>query len=143
MESITLTKTDMGIVVGGKTFDIKTALRDAGARWNKDTSTWIFRDADDIQHLTKTVRDAVRRKADEAKASAAEAKAWLKTDEAKALLKAKIRTQIAACVGQPGFHWICCKECVIIDEKRRHTACNACAVDGNSFFVNGRLRTGD
>ena len=150
METITLTRTDKGIVVGGKTYDVKDILRTAGARWDYAQSVWIFRGADDIQHIKNTLCDAVedcvaaqRKREAWLKAEEKAYAEWLNSDAGRAFIAAKARRAVAACVGKPGFHWICCKECVVIDERRRHTSCDACAVDGNAFFVDGRLRTGD
>ena len=150
MNTITLTKTEKGIAVGGRTFDVKEILRTAGARWDSEKSAWIFRGAEDIQHVANTIRDSVedciadmRRRDAETKAAAKAHNTWLKSEDGRAFMAARNRRNVAACVGKPGFYWICCTECVIIDEDRRHTSCDACAVDGNSFFVDGRLRTGD
>jgi len=144
MDTITLTKTDKGIVVGGKTFDVKDILRAAGARWDPTKAAWVFHG--EVDAITEMIRDSiedcvadVRRRAADAKTH----KTWLKTNEGRAFAAAEARRQVAACIGKPGFSWICCTECVIIDATRKHTSCNACAHDGNSFFVNGRLHTGD
>ena len=41
----------------------------------------------------------------------------------------------------------CCANCVVLDWERQHTRCTSCGADYGthieSFFVKGRLRTGD
>jgi hypothetical protein len=140
METITLTKNAVGIAVGGKTFDVKDVLRAAGARWDAATSTWIFRGAEDVQHVANTIRDAVedvRQRIAEARVAEKARAAWLKTDEGKAATLAAEQKRVAAAF-HAGTFWLCCASCTVVDWKRQHVSCKE-----HGFQVRGGLYTGD
>ena len=139
MDTITLTKTDKGVVVGGKTYDVKEVLRAAGARW--DVGVWVFRGADDVPHVANTIRSAVEdcvAAAVEVKEVAKRQKAWLKTEEGRAATAAAERARVAATFASVGGHWLCCADCSVVDWARKHVSCKE-----HGFFVRGRLYTGD
>jgi hypothetical protein len=142
MPSLSFTVVDAGIMVGGKTFNVKDRLKEVGGRWNPQTSSWSIPVAADSPALRDELEKlATKKKADEAAAAKAvrvyaaspEGKAAAAADE-----KKRIKAEFAA-----GSSWLCCENCTVIDWVRKHTSCQACAVDGNSFRVRGSIYTGD
>ena len=141
METITLTKNKAGVAVGGKTFDVKDVLRAAGARWDAAASTWIFRGAEDVQHVANTIRDAVedvRQRIAEVRVAEKARAAWLKTAEGQAATAAAEQKRVAAAFGTVGGYWLCCATCTVVDWKRQHVSCKE-----HGFQVRGGLYTGD
>jgi hypothetical protein len=150
MDTLIYTKTNDGITVRdgvrSVTYHIKDQLKMLGAKWHQ--GAWTFRGFQEIpmvQRLMGPCEAAYIRamNAKEAEYQAEKARrAWLKTPEGRAATEVAKKEYVLS-LFTAGCSWICCAECTIIDEKRRHTACDAHAEDGNSFRVNGRLRTGD
>ena len=150
MDTLIYTKTFDGITVrDGKcsvTFHIKAELKMLGAKWIQ--GAWTFRGFQEIPMVKRLMGPceaayvrAMNAKEAERLAEKAQ-RAWLKTPEGRAATAAAEKKRVAALFAT-GCSWICCAECTIIDERRRHTACDIHAVDGNSFRVNGNLYTGD
>ena len=143
MDSLTFTQQADTVVVGSS-FDYKEILRSAGARWNPTIRAWVFHRST-VAAVTELIGPAVNDLAAFLAAEKAAAKAhkkWLQTPEGRAHIAATEKVRVALAFSQ-GVYWICCKECTVIDWDRHHTSCEGCAEDGNSFRVNGRLRTGD
>lgn len=139
MDTITLTKTDKGVVVGGKTFDVKDILRAAGARWDPK-GAWIFH-GEEVAPIADMIRSAVEdvhRRAAEAKEVAKRQKAWLKTEEGRAAAAAAEKKRVGAAFASVGAHWLCCADCSVVDWARKHVSCKE-----HGFFVRGGLYTGD
>ena len=139
MDTITLTKTDKGVVVGGKTFDVKDILRAAGARWSASGS-WIFH-GEEVAPIADMIRSAVEDCVADVRRRAAEIKrqkAWLKTEEGQAAVAAAERARVAAAFASVAGHWLCCAECTVVDWARKHVSCKE-----HGFFVRGGLYTGD
>lgn len=134
--------------VYGKTFYVKEDLKKVGARWNVNTWT-INPDVATSEFLAqlnalayegiKAERDAEKKKKEEAAALAA----FHKTPEGKAKRWAEIQELKKTPAGAAAYYFICCEHCEVINWARKHTSCNACGHDGNTFFVRGMLRTGD
>ena len=134
------------LIVSGKTFPIKECLKALGGVWN--SPNWILPlKADSPLTRANLVENCRRALLEEKEASAAAAAAekahlaYLASPEAvKNALKAKA-------AGSPSYHWICCEQCVVINWVKQHTSCQACGQDNGTwketFFVRGRLRTGD
>ena len=142
MPSLSFTVVDTGVLVGGKTFNVKDRLKEVGGRWNPQLSQWsipVTADSPVLRDELETL--ATQKKAEEAAANKA-ARLYAASPEGKAAAaaaeKRRIKTAVAA-----GSSWICCNDCQVIDWVRQHTSCQACAVDGNSFRVRGNIRTGD
>jgi len=138
------------MVVCGKSFYVKDRLKKAGARWNPALGVWILNAAAATQELLaelnvlahsaiKAEKDAEKKKQKEAEALTA----FYKTPEGKEKQWKDILEIRKTPGGEAAYFFICCKECEVIDWNRQHTSCEACGVDGNTFFVRGRLRTGD
>jgi hypothetical protein len=136
MENLTWTKTREGIVVTGKTYDVKGVLKKAGATWS--SPSWIFRNREDIHAIQDEIRADVNKAVAAAKAAAQAEKAhqkWLKTPEGK-----KYLVQQAL---QQGINWICCEDCEVVSWGRQSTYCQRHTEGGNGFRIRGCIYTGD
>ena len=150
MNTLIYTKTNDGITVrDGKcnvTYHIKEELKMLGAKWHQ--GAWTFRGFQEItmvKGLMGPCEAAYVRamNAKEAERVAEKARrAWLNTPEGRAATAAEEKRRIAAAAAA-GCSWICCAECTVMDWDRRHTSCDVHAEDGNTFRVNGMIRTGD
>ena len=139
MDTITLTKTDKGVVVGGKTFDVKEILRAAGARWSA-SGAWVFH-GEEVAAIADMIRSAVEDCVADVRRRAAEEKrqkAWLKTEEGKAAVAVAERARVAAAFASVAGHWLCCPHCEVVDWARKHVSCKV-----HGFLVRGALFTGD
>ena len=142
MPALSFTHVDTGVQVSGKTFNVKDRLKELGGRWNPQLSQWSIPVAADSPALRDELEMlATQKKAEEAAAAKA-ARLYAASAEGKAAAAAEEKRRIKAAVAA-GSSWICCNDCVVIDWVRKHTSCQACGHDGNTFFVNGILRTGD
>jgi hypothetical protein len=166
---IVITQTAAGWTVSGQTFDMKEHIKAAGGKWQPATRTWFIEATKDIASLLKAKADdeaARAAAAIEAKAAKKAQRAFDATPEGQEALRLKrAADQMAAAAaakarvlwaleekkrtdaGAAAYHWICCESCEVLDWKRKHTSCRACAVfDGqswNSFRVRGNIFTGD
>jgi hypothetical protein len=142
MPSLYFSCTDDSVLISGKTFNIKDRLKEVGGRWNPKTSLWsipTIADTPEVRQELETL--ATQKKKDEAATKKA-ARLYAKSPEGKAAAAAEDKLRIKAAVAA-GSTWICCENCEVIDWDRHHTSCATCGHDGNTFFVDGRLRTGD
>jgi hypothetical protein len=140
---------DKSLCVSGATFNIKEKLKLLGAKWSPSDSSWHLQsdiDSADLRSeleaavLERRKKDAEIRKAEREEEKAE--KAFYETAEGRKFLLIDA-LKIKEKTGGRSYHWICCMDCEIIDWKRQHTSCVTCGHDGNTFFVGGRLRTGD
>ena len=129
------------VFIGGKTFLIKDRLKEI-AYWNPRLSRWNLPGWNDFPERRQELEALATQKATQEKAESKVARLYAKSPEGKAAAAAEEKLRIKAAVAA-GSSWICCNDCQVIDWVRKHTSCQACAVDGNTFFVNGILRTGD
>ena len=138
------------VIVAGKTFYVKEMLKKAGARWNPAGNFWTLTPACATQEFLaqlnemvavsiKAEKDAEVKKREDAAALAA----FHRTPEGKEQWWAEIQEKKKTPAGAAAYHFICCKECEVIDWSRQHTSCKACGHGFNNFFVRGRLYTGD
>lgn len=148
-------KTDTNLVIGGKTFYAREAIKALGGRWDGRERVWTLPVHIDSEMLRKdlivktTEREKVEKKKEREEAAAH--KAWVASPEGKAAAAEAQKERILACLEEKkktgNFHWICCEKCEVIDWGRRHTSCKACAdwsgQSWNTFCVNGRRYTGD
>ena len=138
MPSLSFTVVDAGVLVSGKTFNVKDRLKQI-SRWNG--SSWSIPAAADSPALREELETlATQKKAEEAAANKA-ARLYAASPEGKAAAAADEKRRIKAMAA--GSTWICCEECEVVDWIRQHTNCRACAVDGNTFRVRGNIYTGD
>ena len=143
MFTLLFTTTAKNLVVTGKTFPIKEQLKELGGAW-KSPAWHLPLNADSPltrARLVENCRLAIKAEKEAEKEAAKKRIAYLSSPEAvKDALKAKE-------AGNHSLHWICCEQCVVIDWERQHTSCQACGHDNGmwkeTFFVRGRLRTGD
>jgi len=138
MDKLVFTQTDEGIVVTGKTYDVKDVLKSAGASWEPISSGWIFRGKRDLEELLGSIREDVLAATLATKSRAQAEKdhrKWLKTPEGK-----KYLVQQAL---QQGVYWICCEDCEVVDWSRQTTNCQKHSEGGNAFRVRGCIYTGD
>lgn len=134
------------LIVSGKTFYAKEAIKTLGGKWDPVMSHWLLPAHLDSEMLRKDLQEKATSIEKENKAKE---KAKRKADRAGDPLTE--RQKILACLEEKkktgAYHWICCEKCEVIDWARKHTSCRACADwDGqswNSFCVNGRRYTGD
>ena len=144
-------KTEANLIISGKTFYAKEAIKAVGGKWDPSTSSWTLPAHIDSEMLRKNLMEKAvaiekveKKKEKDAKAAA---RAYAMTPEgiaeAKAAAKARVLWALEQKKTDGSYHWICCEHCEVIDWDRRHTSCVVCGHDGNTFFVDGRLRTGD
>ena len=150
MPAIFITFEEKGdsVNVYGKTFYVKEELKKVGARWNVNTWTIKAEVATEeflaglnaMAHACITAEKAVeKKKRDDEKAL----QAFYKTPAGKEQWWAEIQEAKKTTVGASLYSFICCKDCEVINWARKHTSCNSCGHDGNTFFVRGILYTGD
>ena len=153
MNALNFASSEKGIVVTGKTFDVKDILKAHGASWDSHGNAWVFRGKTDVEAVrilvVAEIEAAAAAKKAARKVELAAAKAhreWLKTPEGRAHALAEERARVVA-ARAAGAHWICCDACNVIDWGRQHTSCTVCAHwDGQSFSsfrVRGMVYTGD
>jgi hypothetical protein len=143
MFTLHFTTTAAALIVTGKTFPIKTQLKALGGIWN--TPRWILPLSVDSPLLRANLVEECRVAliAEKAAAAAAE-KARLAYKYSPEFIADALK---AKADGESTYNWICCANCVVLDWERQHTRCTSCGADYGthieSFFVKGRLRTGD
>jgi hypothetical protein len=140
--SLSFTLVDSGVLIGGKTFNIKDRLKEVGGRWNPQKSIWSIPTASDTPELRQELEALARQKKKEEDAAKKAERLYAKSPEGKAVAAAAEKQRIKAALAA-GSTWICCEKCEVIDWIKQHTYCQACGVDGNSFRVRGNIRTGD
>jgi len=141
---------DDAVVVAGKAFYVKDRLKKAGARWNPAAGVWTIKSdvatqdfLAELNALADTAIKAEKAIEKKAKDEAAALAAFYKTPAGKEQWWKEIEAAKKTPAGASAYYFICCKECVVIDWARKHTSCQACGHDGNTFFVRGSLYTGD
>lgn len=163
MSRITISREATQLILSGKTFDAKEAIKAFGGKWNPARRVWTLpleADSDELRaHLgartmaeQETAEDAMKAAA---AAAVAAVEAVFEAQRAKAAKQAaKLERQRAAekervrlCVESGNYWWICCENCEVIDWNKRHTSCRVHAHwDGQSwctFRINGALYTGN
>ena len=143
MFTLLFTTTATQLIVTGKTFPIKDAIKALGGIWN--SPRWLIPlNADSPLTRARLVENCRLALIAEKEAEKAAEKARLAYIYSPAAVKAALEKKAA---GDYSLHWICCEQCVVIDWSRQHTSCQACGHDNGmwkeTFFVRGRLRTGD
>jgi hypothetical protein len=145
---------DDGVLVTGKTFDVKDILKAKGAVWNPSKSAWFFPKTD-VDTLRASIAVEVNERMDAMKiqrnqelAAQKAHKKWLATPEGMAHVAEKEKEKVRWALGQKAvgnysYLWICCEECQVVDWNRKSTYCLAHAEDGNAFRINGGIYTGD
>jgi hypothetical protein len=150
-----MTREASQLVLGGKTYDVKDAIKALGGHWNPARRVWtlpLHLDTDETRARLGALSRNEQEVLDFATAAAfAAAEEMMAKQRAKAALKAaKLRAaeklRVQECVASGNYPWICCDKCEVIDWDNRHTSCLAHAHwDGQSwccFRVNGTLYTG-
>jgi len=126
MNSLKFSASEKGIVVTGKTFDVKEILKAKGASWDPDSAAWIFRGK-----TMQAVFDLLTAEVEAAKARLkARPKTRLNTPEG-------LRSRVVAAKAE-GAYWICCDDATVIDWRQKTTTC-----DKHNFRVRGCYYTGD
>lgn len=147
---LVFSKTEQNIVIGGKTFYAKEAIKSAGGNWDAEKRCWtISRDVNPeiLKELEEVAKEAVKKEKHEKKT----AMAFAKSPEGIAKHEEDERLRIASCLEQKkkdgSFHWLCCENVKVINWSRQHTSCKACATwsgqSWNTFRVRGSIFTGD
>jgi len=143
MFTLFFTVTDKNLIVTGKTFPIKEQLKALGGIWQ--SPRWLLplnADSPLVRAgLVEQCRLALKAEKEATKVAEKARLAYLASPEA---VKDALKKKAA---GDYSLHWICCEQCVVLDWSRQHTSCQACGYDNGmwkeTFFVRGRLRTGD
>lgn len=143
MFTLLFTTTAKNLVITGKTFPIKDALKALGGVWQ--SPCWLLplnADGPLVRaNLVEQCRRALIAEKEAEKAAEKARFAYLASPEA---VKDALKKKAA---GDYSYDWICCVNCVVLDWGRQHTHCGSCGADYGghveSFFVRGRLRTGD
>jgi hypothetical protein len=145
---LVFTTTATNLIITGKTYPIKEQIKALGGIWK--SRQWLLPINSDTpmnrESLLESCRIALKVEKDAAKA--------LRTfsPESRAETQQKNREMILECLhkknaGDFTYHWICCENCVVVDWSRQHTTCETCGKFNGmwkeTFFVRGRLRTGD
>lgn len=148
-------KTQASLVISGKTFYAKEAIKAVGGKWDPSIYSWTLPVHIDSEMLRKDLLEkaGATEKAEkkEKKDAKAVARAYAISPEgiaeAKAAAKARILWALEQKKKDGSYHWICCEKCEVLDWARQHTSCQACAEWGgqswNTFCVRGRRYTGD
>ena len=145
MPSLYFSSTDDGVMISGKTFIIKDRLKEI-AHWVPKVSLWKLPPWNDFPERREELEALATQKLAEEKAANKAARLYAKSPEGKAAAAAAEKELILKIVAEKKagkYHWICCENCEVIDWDRHHASCSSCGHDGNTFFVNGMLRTGD
>jgi hypothetical protein len=147
---LTFTQRSDTVIISGRTFYAKDKIKALGGKWS-GSGTWslpismnteenramLIATAEETYKVEKLIEKS-RRRAEEAM------RKYALTPEGRIAIAAQMKARIQKMIADDTKpHWICCEHCEIIDEIRRHTSCNVHAEDGNTFRVNGMLRTGD
>lgn len=143
MFTLLFTITAKNLIVAGKTFPIKEQLKALGGIWQ--SPHWLLPlNADAPLTRANLVESCRRALIAEKEAAVAAEKARLAYFASPEAVKDALAAKAA---GDYSYHWICCDQCVVLDWSRQHTSCQACGHDNgtwkDTFFVRGRLRTGD
>jgi len=142
-------KNDTHLLIGGKTFYIKTDIKKHGGTWSPKAKTWtlpLLLDTEDFRaNLSLALKEGIKKEKDDAAAAAAfDASPEGKKKQMEQVLALKNSTNFEVAMN---YSFICCKDCKVLDWKRKTTTCEAHKVwtgqGYSSMFVNGRLRTGD
>ena len=148
------------LILTGKTFDAKEAIKSLGGRWNPARRVWTLpleADTDEVRvHLGAWTISEEEDAEDAMKAAAAAAVAAVEevmaTQRAKAAAKHERKAKaekerVRLCAESGNYNWICCENCEVVDWAKRHTSCRVHAHwDGQSwctFRINGSLYTGN
>jgi hypothetical protein len=155
---LSFTKNTTHLIVAGKTFPLKEALKALGARWDSSLSAWTLPVHLDSEHLRndlnnklKDVEVLERAEKKKEKEAAAAARAYALTPEGQAAAKVAAKARVLWALEQKkktgSYHWICCEHCEVIDWTRQHTSCDPCGsgegIYRNTFRVRGNIYTGD
>jgi hypothetical protein len=148
-------KTEANLIISGKTFYAKEAIKALGGKWDPSIYSWTLPAHIDSEMLRKnlmekavTIEKVEKKKEKEAKAAA---RAYALTPEgiaeAKAAAKARVLWALEQKKTDGSYHWICCEHCEVIDWGRQFTSCDPCGTDcglyKNTFRVRGSIFTGD
>ena len=144
MPVLSFTVSDNQMMVSGKTFHAKEALKAACAKWSSEKSSWILPMAaftqDLKESLTQMVMDVVASEKAAAKTAAKAVVAYEASPEGR---KARLLAALAQKAKTGAFCWICCEQCTVMDWQRQHTSCQVHSHDGNTVRVRGAIYTGD
>jgi hypothetical protein len=148
-------KTEANLIISGKTFYAKEAIKAVGGKWDPSIYSWTLPAHIDSEMLRKELTEkagatekAEKKKEKDAKAAA---KAYALSPEgiaeAKATAKARVLWALEQKKKDGSYHWICCEHCEVIDWGRQFTSCDPCGSDcglyKNTFRVRGSIYTGD
>lgn len=151
---LVFTQSGEKLVVGGKTFYAKDAIKSHGGKWDSQSSSWTIpldKDSPEFRIALQLEANALE-KAQKSK-ERLERKALREYAASQEGIEAAAeveRKRVRWCFEQDktgAYWWLCCAECKVIDWHKKHTSCVKCAEwDGycwNSFRVNGSIFTGD
>jgi hypothetical protein len=157
-----MTREETQLVISGKTFEAKEAIKELGGSWDAARRIWTLPLELDTEEtrtrlgvLTERQQEVVDtamevwREAVLAAQKESRAKRMKKEEKRRAAEAAKNRELVAWCLADTSgkYSWVCCDQCEIIDLKKGHSSCRAHAHwDGQSwcsFRIFGSLYTGN
>ena len=135
--TIHLTCEETGLLVSGKTFEVKETIKSLGGKWDAVRRIWTLPlelDTDEIRTRlgamlqSKEVRMVTAAKACTVTAAAERhTKAVKKKEKQRAKAEAEHRKLVEWCLADTSgkYSWVCCEQCEIVDFKRGQTSCMA------------------
>jgi len=134
-------------ISGYDTYALKEHIKAAGGKWQAATKTWAIPAKQDIEPFYATLKAVSDGRRAQRKIDADAEKERIRLANTPEAQKQRVLEALTIKAKTGQYYWICCEECVVIDWKRAHTTCDACAVDcgpwKNSFRVRGSIYTGD
>jgi len=124
MSSLSYTVCPEGVIVAGKTYDVREILKAVGGRWKPEVNGWVFRGEDEM--------DAVRERIMEALAEAAAVAKKIRNAELAAIRAKRVweaspegrRKRVDEALAAGTHTWICCKHCDVLDWTRKTSDCS-------------------
>jgi hypothetical protein len=133
--SLYMTREETQLVISGKTFHAKEAIKELGGRWDAARRIWALpleMDTEETRIRLGTIKQSLVLREDERRPAAT------KNLEL-------VKWCLANKTGK--YSWVCCEQCEILDLKKGHISCKAHAHwDGQSwcsFRIFGSLYTGN
>ena len=136
------------LVISGKTFYVRDAIKALGGKWNPASSSWTLPlscDNDELRFtLNQSIIAKIKKEKDDKNIEAEAIKVFNESPEGKAFNESKQMEGIRYMLKQKEltgqYQWICCEDVVIVGSSRRgqHTTCKT-----HGFCVGGRRFTGD
>jgi hypothetical protein len=144
---LTFNTTQSHLVISGKAFYAREAIKKLGGRWDPYARAWTLPVHIDSQMLRGDLEKKAAIAAQVEKDMAKAKRIYQVSPEGIADAKQREMMRVISALEEKkttgAYYWICCDKCEVLDWHRGHTICQAHAVDGNAFRIRGGLFTGD